>query len=242
VAIFAGIGCSGARDEVLTLGARVHAPIGHTLRGKDLLQHDNPFDVGMTGLLGHGACYRALHEADLVLLLGTDFPYDDFLPDARTIQIDIDPARLGRRTPLVQGIAADVGHTLRALLPLLEQRTDRHFLDDVLHRHEKAIRHAVETYTRDHGQRTPMHRSTSPGSSTRPLRTTPCSPSTPGCAARGPPATSPRPGGAGSWARSCTARWPTPSPWRSGRRSPHPAARSCRSPATVDWPCSWASS
>ncbi|MDT7705269.1 MAG: hypothetical protein QOG20_876 [Pseudonocardiales bacterium] len=157
VAIFTGIGCSGARDEVLTLGARVHAPIGHTLRGKDLLQHDNPFDVGMTGLLGYGACYRALHEADLVLLLGTDFPYDDFLPGARTIQIDIDPARLGRRTPLVQEIAADVGHTLRALLPLLEQRTDRHFLDDMLHRHEKAIRHAVETYTRDHGQRTPIH-------------------------------------------------------------------------------------
>lgn len=74
VAIFAGIGCAGARREVLELAARLNAPMGHTLRGKDLLQYDNPFDVGMTGLLGYGACYEALHKADLVLLLRPTSP------------------------------------------------------------------------------------------------------------------------------------------------------------------------
>ena len=74
--------------------------MGYTLRGKDLIGYENPFDVGMTGLLGYGACYEALHKADLVLRLGTDFPYDDFLPTTNNIQVDIDPARLGRRAPV----------------------------------------------------------------------------------------------------------------------------------------------
>ncbi|SHN47617.1 thiamine pyrophosphate-dependent enzyme [Cryptosporangium aurantiacum] len=157
IAIFGGIGCADARSEVLELAARLQAPIGHTLRGKEILHWDNPYDVGMTGLLGYGACYHALHEADLVLLLGTDFPYDEFLPGARTVQIDRDPARLGRRTPLVQGIAADLGLTLAALLPLLPQRTDRRFLDDALRRTDHALRHAIEAYTGAHHQRTPIH-------------------------------------------------------------------------------------
>ncbi|GAA0265666.1 thiamine pyrophosphate-dependent enzyme [Cryptosporangium japonicum] len=157
VAIFAGIGCADARAEVLELAGRVQAPIGHTLRGKDIFGWENPFDVGMTGLLGYGACYEALHDADLVLLLGTDFPYDDFLPGARTVQVDRDPARLGRRTPLVQGVAADVGLTLRALLPLLEQRTGRKFLDRMLRHTEHTLRTAIEAYTDEHHQRTPIH-------------------------------------------------------------------------------------
>ena len=140
VAIFGGIGCADARDEVLALAGTLQAPVGHTLRGKDVLQYDNPYDVGMTGLLGYGACYQSLHEADLVLLLGTDFPYDEFLPQQNTVQIDIDPARLGRRTPLVQGLAADVGATLRALLPLLRERTDRSFLDTMLRKTERQPR------------------------------------------------------------------------------------------------------
>ncbi|GIF23802.1 pyruvate dehydrogenase (quinone) [Actinoplanes tereljensis] len=157
VAIFGGIGCTGARDEVLALAGKLKAPVGHTLRGKDLLQYDNPYDVGMTGLLGYGACYHALHEADLVLLLGTDFPYDDFLPGRDTVQIDLDPARLGRRTPLVQGLAADVGETLRALLPLVKTRDDRSFLDDMLHRTARSLRHSVDTYSRAKHQQTPIH-------------------------------------------------------------------------------------
>ncbi len=157
VAIMGGIGCLDARDDVLALAAALHAPVGHSLRGKDVLQYDNPYDVGMTGLLGYGACYEALHDADLVLLLGTDFPYTDFLPQAHTVQVDLDPTRLGRRTPLVQGIAGDVGLTIRALLPQLEPRQDRSFLDDMLATHEKKVRRSVDTYVDDDHQPTPIH-------------------------------------------------------------------------------------
>jgi pyruvate dehydrogenase (quinone) len=157
IAIFGGIGCTDARKEVLDLAGRLNAPIGHTLRGKDVLQYDNPFDVGMTGLLGYGSCYRALHDADLVLFLGTDFPYDDFLPTSNNIQIDIDPARLGRRAPIVQGIAADLRLTLQALLPRLEQRQDRSFLDEMLRAHEKMVTHSVDTYNTHQSSRQPIH-------------------------------------------------------------------------------------
>ncbi|WP_111768171.1 thiamine pyrophosphate-dependent enzyme [Nakamurella deserti] len=157
VAIFGGIGCLDARDDVLALAAALNAPVGHSLRGKDVLQYDNPYDVGMTGLLGYGACYESLHEADLVLMLGTDFPYTDFLPQAHTVQVDIDPTRLGRRTPLVQGVAADVGLTIEALLPQLTARDDRSFLDDMLKSHDKKVRRSVDTYVDDEHQPTPIH-------------------------------------------------------------------------------------
>ena len=157
VAIFAGIGSATAREEVLQLAGRLQAPVGHTLRGKESLQWENPYDVGMTGLLGYGACYEALHEADLVLLLGTDFPYEDFLPKAKTIQVDRDPARLGRRTPLEQGVAADVGLTIQALLPLLPQREDRKFLDKMLRHTEHTLDTAIEAYAGSKHQRTPIH-------------------------------------------------------------------------------------
>ena len=157
IAIFAGIGCAGAREQVLDLAARLNAPVGHSLRGKDIIGYGNPFDVGMTGLLGYGACYQALHEADLVLLLGTDFPYDDFLPTRNNIQVDIDPARLGRRVPLAQGIAADLALTLGALLPKLAQREDRSFLDAMLRRHEGDLTRSVDTYSTHVSTRAPIH-------------------------------------------------------------------------------------
>ncbi|WP_216906006.1 thiamine pyrophosphate-dependent enzyme [Nocardia noduli] len=157
IAIFGGIGCAAARDSVLRVAERVCAPVGHTLRGKDILQYDNPYDVGMTGLLGYGACYEALHAADLVLLLGTDFPYDDFLPTRNNIQIDLDPARLGRRAPIVQGIVADVGATLEALLPRVPQRDDRAFLDEMLHAHHRKLRHSVDTYSTHIATHKPIH-------------------------------------------------------------------------------------
>jgi pyruvate dehydrogenase (quinone) len=157
VAIFGGVGCAGARDDVLELARRVGAPVGHSLRGKDVLQHDNPFDVGMTGLLGYGACYEALQEADLVLMLGTDFPYDDFLPRAANVQVDLDPVRLGRRVPIVQGIAADVGQTVRALLEHVPERADRSFLDAMLRRHLKAVERSVETYDTRPSTKAPIH-------------------------------------------------------------------------------------
>src|SRR5690606_1504763 len=103
VTLFAGAGVAGAREEVLQLAERIKAPIGHAFGGKEWIQYDNPFDVGMSGLLGYGACYEAMHEADLVILLGTDFPYSEFLPrekGVKVVQIDADASRLGRRVPL----------------------------------------------------------------------------------------------------------------------------------------------
>jgi pyruvate dehydrogenase (quinone) len=100
VAIFGGDGCRDARDEVLQLATKLKAPVGYTFRGKQWLEYDNPNAVGMTGLLGYGGAYSAIHEADLVLLLGTDFPFPEFLPGNRVkkVQIDKNPKHIGRRT------------------------------------------------------------------------------------------------------------------------------------------------
>ncbi len=157
VALFCGAGVRGAHGEVMELAGRVLAPIGHSLRGKEWIQFDNPYDVGMSGLLGYGACHQALHEADLVLLLGTDFPYDAFLPGAHTVQVDHDATRLGRRTPLELAVHGDVAATLRAVLPLLEQKSDRSFLDGLLTKHCKALEEVVGAYTRKIEKHVPIH-------------------------------------------------------------------------------------
>jgi len=157
VTLFCGAGVHGAHAEVMALAERVHSPIGHTLRGKEWIQYDNPYDVGMSGLLGYGACYDASHEADLLVLLGTDFPYNDFLPGERTVQVDSDASRLGRRTPLELAVHGDVGATLRAVLPLVEQKPDRSFLDRMLHKHAQALEHVVSAYTHDVERHVPIH-------------------------------------------------------------------------------------
>jgi pyruvate dehydrogenase (quinone) len=157
VMLFCGAGCRDAHEEVMALAGRLHAPVGHALGGKEWIQYDNPYDVGMSGLLGYGACYEAMHAADLVVLVGTDFPYDQFLPLARTVQIDIDPAHLGRRTPLELGVEGDVRETLRALLPHLRQKTDRSYLDTMLRKHAKALETVVEAYTRNVDTHLPIH-------------------------------------------------------------------------------------
>lgn len=157
VALFCGAGVRDAHAEVMRLAGTVLSPVGHSLRGKEWIQYDNPYDVGMSGLLGYGACHEALHEADLVLLLGTDFPYDSFLPRARTIQIDHDATRLGRRTPLELAVHGDVGATLREVQPLLEQKRDRSFLDTLLEKHCKALEGVVGAYTRDIEKHLPIH-------------------------------------------------------------------------------------
>lgn len=158
VAIFAGAGVRGARDEVLALAERVGAPIGHTLRGKEWIQYDNPYDVGMTGLLGYGAAHDGMHDADLLLLVGTDFPYDQFLPDdVRTAQVDSDAARLGRRTGLDVAVHGDTVSTLRALAPLVHAKPDRAFLSAQLDRHAMLMDRVVGAYTGDVKQRSPIH-------------------------------------------------------------------------------------
>lgn len=157
VTLFCGAGVRDAHEEVMQLAETLHAPIGHSLRGKEWIQFDNPYDVGMSGLLGYGACYKAMHEADLVLLLGTDFPYDEFLPGTDTVQIDHDAARLGRRTPLRLAVHGDVRETLRAVLPLLEQKSDREFLDRMLGEHCRLLEQVVDAYTRNVADHKPIH-------------------------------------------------------------------------------------
>jgi len=157
VAIFAGAGAGASRAQVLDFAQKVKAPVGHSLGGKEWIQYENPFDVGMSGLLGYGACHDALHEADLVLLLGTDFPYPEFLPQRRTVQVDAAAEVLGRRTPLELGICGDVGLTLEAVLPQIEEKSRRRFLDDMLRRHERALTRVVDAYTKDVAHLRPIH-------------------------------------------------------------------------------------
>ncbi|MDV7086536.1 pyruvate dehydrogenase [Rhodococcus sp. IEGM 248] len=158
VAIFAGEGVRGAREDLLNLADTIGAPIGHTLRGKEWIQYDNPFDVGMTGLLGYGAAHDGMHGADLLLLVGTDFPYNQFLPDGvRTAQIDWAAQRIGRRTNVDLAVHGDVASTLRALAPLIRRKDDRRFLDDMLEKHRTLMNKVVGAYTKPAKQRIPIH-------------------------------------------------------------------------------------
>ncbi|RSN68960.1 MULTISPECIES: pyruvate dehydrogenase [Actinomadura] len=157
VMLFCGAGTRDARTEVMALAHKTLSPVGHALRGKEWIQFDNPYDVGMSGLLGYGACYDAMQEADLVLLLGTDFPYDDFLPLRNTIQVDHEPSRLGRRTPLDLAVHGDVGETLRLVLDRVEQKHDRTYLEAMLRQHARALENVVSAYTRDIEKHTPIH-------------------------------------------------------------------------------------
>jgi pyruvate dehydrogenase (quinone) len=157
VALFGGIGCAGAHDEVVALAKKVQAPVGFSFRGKEWLEHDNPNAVGMTGLLGWGAAYKAMHECDVLLLLGTDFPYESFLPTSPKIaQIDVRAERLGRRSKLDLGLCGDVRDTLQALLPLLEAKADRTFLDAMLEQHRGALG-KLRAYVDHVGKRRPIH-------------------------------------------------------------------------------------
>jgi pyruvate dehydrogenase (quinone) len=131
VAIFGGEGCRDARDEVLQLAGRLKAPVGYSFRGKQWLEHDNPNAVGMTGLLGYGGAYKAIHDADLLLLLGTDFPFSEFLPgkDVKKVQIDTNAKHIGRRTAVDLALVGDVKATVTALLPKVGEKTESRFLE-----------------------------------------------------------------------------------------------------------------
>lgn len=159
VTLFCGAGVAGARSEVLELAELVKAPIGHAFGGKEFIQYDNPFDVGMSGLLGYGAAYEATHECDLLILLGTDFPYSEFLPEdgPKVVQVDANGARLGRRIPLDLGIHGDVALTLRALMPMVKAKKNRRFLNSMLRKHEKALTGVVAAYTKNVGRMKPIH-------------------------------------------------------------------------------------
>ncbi|MRJ20775.1 ubiquinone-dependent pyruvate dehydrogenase [Pseudomonas haemolytica] len=139
VTLLCGSGCAGAHDQVVALADALGAPVVHAQRGKEHVEWDNPFDVGMTGLIGFSSGYHAMLDCDTLIMLGTDFPYRQFYPtDAKIIQVDRDPQALGRRATLDLGIAADVSETIDALLPRLTRKTDRSFLDTSLKHYEKA--------------------------------------------------------------------------------------------------------
>ena len=125
VTILAGAGCGGAHDEVVDLAGALKAPVVHTLRGKEFVEYDNPYDVGMTGLLGFASGYRAMEHCDALLMLGTDFPYRPFFPEkARVIQVDVRGEHIGRRVPVDIGLVGTVRDTIEALLPRLSQGRD----------------------------------------------------------------------------------------------------------------------
>ena len=138
VTILGGAGVAGSHDALVQLAATLNAPVVHALRGKEFIEYDNPYDVGMTGLLGFASGYKAIKEADALLMLGTDFPYQQFYPDnARVIQVDIRGRHLGRRTPIDLGLVGTVKDTLAALQPLLQQKQQRDHLDRSLHHYRK---------------------------------------------------------------------------------------------------------
>ncbi|MFE6229147.1 MULTISPECIES: pyruvate dehydrogenase [unclassified Streptomyces] len=158
VTLFCGSGTAGAHAEVMQFAERLKAPVGHALRGKEWIQYDNPFDVGMSGLLGYGAAYEATHECDLLILLGTDFPYNAFLPDdVRIVQVDVRPEHLGRRSRLDLAVWGDVRETLRCVTPRIRPRTDRRFLDKMLKKHADALEGVVKAYTRKVEKHVPIH-------------------------------------------------------------------------------------
>lgn len=156
IAIFAGAGVEGAHDEVLALADKLKAPIGHSLRGKDFIQYDNPFDVGMTGLLGYGAAAEGMNDADVLIMLGTDFPYNQFLPDTLTVQVDSRAEKLGRRTDVSFPVQADVKALVTALAPLVKQHDDK-FLKATVKRHAKIMKAPVGSYTRNVEHMRPIH-------------------------------------------------------------------------------------
>ncbi|MGC2467458.1 MAG: thiamine pyrophosphate-dependent enzyme [Candidatus Acidiferrum sp.] len=131
VAIFGGDGCRYARDEVVQLSKQLKAPVGYALRGKQWLEHENPNAVGMTGLIGYGGAYGAINEAELLLLLGTDFPFSEFFPGdkVKKVQIDKNPKHIGRRTRVDLGLVGDIKTTVSALLERVQEKIDTRFLE-----------------------------------------------------------------------------------------------------------------
>src|SRR5882762_2395579 len=138
ITIYAGAGCAGAHDEVVATAERLKAPMAHTSRGKDFVAHDNPCNVGMTGLIGQASGYHAVLDCDVLLQLGADFAWPQFYPDrAKIIQIDLDPTHIGHRHPVTLGAVGNIKATLEALLPRLRQHEDNNFLASHVRRYQK---------------------------------------------------------------------------------------------------------
>lgn len=157
VTLFVGSGAKDAREQVMELAEKIKAPVGHALGGKMYFQYDNPYDVGMSGLLGYGGCFDAVSEADLLILLGTDFPYTEFLPKDNVAQVDIDANQIGRRACISYPVVGDVGAVLDNILPHVEEKKDRRFLDRMLKTHLKKLNAVIEAYTSNVETHVPIH-------------------------------------------------------------------------------------
>ena len=157
VTILGGAGCAGAHKELIALAGKLNAPIVHSMRGKEFIEYDNPFDVGMTGLLGFSSGYHAMMNCDLLLMVGTDFPYQQFFPkDAKIVQIDIRGEQLGRRTRVDYGYVGDTQATLKAILPKLKQNDYAMHLKESVE-HYKKTRKELNDLAAPSGNREPIH-------------------------------------------------------------------------------------
>jgi pyruvate dehydrogenase (quinone) len=155
--ILAGAGCAEAHDLLIEIAGKLKAPIVHAMRGKEFVEYENPFDVGMTGLLGFSSGYKAMMECDTLLMLGTDFPYQQFYPrDATILQIDIRGEQIGRRTKVDLGLVGDVKSTLAALLPELEGKKDEAHLAAALKDYAQARKGLDDLATGEAGEK-PIH-------------------------------------------------------------------------------------
>jgi pyruvate dehydrogenase (quinone) len=157
VTMLCGAGCAQAHDEVVALADALGAPVVHALRGKQYVEHDNPFDVGMTGLIGFSSGYHAMMSCDTLVMLGTSFPYRNFYPSgAKIVQIDWDASALGRRAPLALGLVGGVRETVAALLPRLARKTNRRFLDNA-RKHYESARKGLDDLARPSAPGKPIH-------------------------------------------------------------------------------------
>lgn len=157
VTILAGAGCADAHDEAVALADALKAPMVHALRGKDFLEYDNPYDVGLTGLIGYSSGYRAMEHCDALLMLGTDFPYRPFYPpNASVVQVDVRGEHIGRRVPVDVPLVGTVKDTAQALLPLLERRTDDSFARTMTD-HYRRVRTRQDKLAQSKPDTSPLH-------------------------------------------------------------------------------------
>jgi pyruvate dehydrogenase (quinone) len=157
VTILGGAGCAGSHAELLQVAEKLKAPIVHALRGKEFIEYDNPYDIGMTGLLGLSSGHYGMEHCDLLLMLGTDFPYQQFYPArAKVIQVDSRGEQIGRRTPVDLGLVGSVQHSLLGLLPLLQPKTDTSHLEDAQEHYKKARQKLDELANHESGK-VPIH-------------------------------------------------------------------------------------
>ncbi len=157
VTILAGAGCAGAHDQLIAIAGALKAPIVHAFRGKEFVEYDNPYDVGMTGLIGWSSGYRAMEHCDTLLMLGTDFPYRPFYPDGvPVVQVDLRGEHIGRRVPVDVALVGTVADTIDALLPLIEPKTATQHLDRMV-AHQRRARSRLDALA-DQGRReSPLH-------------------------------------------------------------------------------------